>query len=143
MILKVSILNWMLLFFHFFTMWNIIIYTLIERSYIMIIKQRPEIKASIISPSLMHTYSLGMEYIRTWFFNRVNEDAFKSIHIVDRDALDAFRHYNAIKDLKKDVPSLAISITKKIDFLMVAWMHSYQELEEKHVSLTTLHIKYR
>lgn len=82
----------------------------------MIIKQRPEIKASIISPSLMHTYSLGMEYIRTWFFNRVNEDAFKSIHIVDRDALDAFRHYNAIKDLKKDVPSLAIESRLDMDF---------------------------
>ena len=78
--------------------------------------QRPETKASVVNPSLAHTYSLGMEYIRTWFFNRVNENAFKSIHIVDRNALDAFRHYNAIKDLKKDVPSLAIESRMDMDF---------------------------
>lgn len=79
-------------------------------------EQRPEMKASIITPSLVHTYSLGMEYIRTWFFNRVNENTFKSIHIVDRNALDTFRHYNAIKDLKKDVPSLAIESRLDMDF---------------------------
>lgn len=79
-------------------------------------EQRPEIKASVVNPSLAHTYSLGMEYIRTWFFNRVNENAFKSIHIVDRNALDTFRHYNAIKDLKKDVPSLAIESRMDMDF---------------------------
>lgn len=64
--------------------------------------------ATIANPSIIHAYSLGMEFIQLWFFNTIDRKYFKAIHLSDRDAFDAFRTYDPVESLKVNTPSLAI-----------------------------------
>lgn len=67
-----------------------------------------ELRSSICVPSTIHAYSLGMEYIKNWFFSKFSNDYFKTIHIEQKHILDDFRNRDSIKNLKKLKPSVAI-----------------------------------
>lgn len=74
-------------------------------------------KASIVTPSMIHAYSLGMEYVEAWIFSKLDKDIFKSVHISDRDAIDAFRNYDAITSLVTNKPSIAIESRMDMEYL--------------------------
>lgn len=68
-----------------------------------------ELHASIAIPSIAHSYSIGIEYMKNWFLKEItNKNFFKTVYIDGKHTLDDFRQFNATKSLKKDKPSVAI-----------------------------------
>lgn len=73
-----------------------------------------ELYCTMSIPSTIHSYSLGVEYIKQWFLNKFNKDYFKTIHIDGKHVLDDFRKFDSTNSLKTLKPS--ISITPQLQF---------------------------
>lgn len=67
-----------------------------------------ELYSTLSIPSVAHTYSLGVGYIKQWFLNKFSDNYFKTVHIDGKHVMDDFRKFDLIKSLKTLKPSLAI-----------------------------------
>lgn len=62
-------------------------------------------------PSLAHSYSIGIEYIRDWFlhkFNDNNTNYFKSVYIDGKHIAQDFKKFSINEKLKLEKPNVAI-----------------------------------
>lgn len=80
--------------------------------------QKPDkLYKSLITPSVVNSYSIGMQYMKDWFFSKFDKDFFKSTYIEQQHPLADFRKINTItKALKKRKPSVAIGSQITYDF---------------------------
>lgn len=74
-----------------------------------------ELYSSIAIPSVVNSYSIGIEYMRNWFFSKFNEGYFKTVNIDGSHVFDTFRNSKDIlTNLKKLKPS--VSIIPQLEF---------------------------
>ena len=66
------------------------------------------LNGAISVPSSMHSYSLGVEFMRDWFLDRMPEDFFKTVYINGKNVMDDFRKFNREKILTVQKPALSI-----------------------------------
>lgn len=80
--------------------------------------QKPDkLYESLVTPSVVNTYSIGMQYIKDWFFSKFDKDFFKATYVEQQHPLADFRQINTItKALKKTKPSVAIGSQISYDF---------------------------
>lgn len=65
---------------------------------------------NISIPSRVHVYSLGVEYMRDWFFRkgRYEDNFFKTVYVNGKHIFDDFRRFNRTQLTKIEKPALAI-----------------------------------
>lgn len=81
------------------------------------INTRPDrLYGSLVTPSVVNSYSIAMQYIKEWFFSKFNDGYFKSIYIDQKHPLDEFRKFSITKGLKKLKPSVSISPHLTFDY---------------------------
>lgn len=82
-----------------------------------IVENIKELYSSISIPSTVHSYSIGVEYMRQWFLNKFNKDYFKTVHIDGKHVFDDFRtNPDITSNLKKLKPSVAIIPQLEFEF---------------------------
>lgn len=74
----------------------------IERMY------SKDLYRSLCMASSSNSYSICIEYIKTWFLEKFKKDFFKTIYIDGKHVLDDARNLSEIRKLKRLKPSLAI-----------------------------------
>ena len=72
---------------------------------------------TITTPSVVNSYSIAMQYMKNWFFEKFDKDYFKAKYVEQRHPLEDFRKLSSInKGLKKLKPSVAIGSQMSFDF---------------------------
>ena len=74
------------------------------------------LNGAISVPSSMHSYSLGVEFMRDWFLDRMPEDFFKTVYINGKNVMDDFRKFNREKILTVQKPALSIVPTINTEY---------------------------
>ena len=69
---------------------------------------------SICVPSTTQSYSLCIEYVKSWFLSKFAQDTFKSIYVEGKNIYDDYRSLSKADLLKRKKPSL--TITPSIDW---------------------------
>lgn len=80
--------------------------------------QKPDkLYKSLVTSSVVNSYSIAMQYMKDWFFSKFDKDFFKATYIEQQHPLADFRQINTItKALKKRKPSVAIGSQITYDF---------------------------
>ena len=79
-------------------------------------RPQDQLYGSLMTPSVTNTYSIGLEYIKKWFFSKFRDGYFKTIYVNQKHPLDEFRNFKITKGLKKMKPSVAISPQLAFDY---------------------------
>ena len=78
---------------------------------------KPEmLNSSIGIPKMTHSFSVLTEFIRQWFFDKFEEDYFKTIHIEGKALMDDFRNYDLKSRAKRPCPAVTIIPQIEYDF---------------------------
>lgn len=67
-----------------------------------------ELYNSLCIPSCVNSYSIGVEFIRKWFLDKVPKNYFKTIYIDNSHVINEMKDFTITNNLKKAKPSLAI-----------------------------------
>lgn len=70
-----------------------------------------ELKTSICMPSYENSYSIGVQYFKTWFLSKFNKDYFKSFHVGGKHVLDDYRNFSINSAMKKETPKAAMVVS--------------------------------
>ena len=70
---------------------------------------------NIIPPSYVHGYSLGIDYMNTWFQNGFDKDFFKSVYIDGKHVLDDYKKFSKMV-VKGENPRARIEPRVEFDF---------------------------
>lgn len=77
---------------------------------------KPNLNTSLITPSTVNAYTVGVQYIREWFLSKFPSDFFKSINIEGRHTFYDFRKMTKEEMLKRIKPALSISPRLQIEY---------------------------
>lgn len=77
-------------------------------------KHAKDLNMSLCIPSLVHTYSLCIEYMKNWFLSRFHPDTFKTVNIDGKHSFQDLRTLSESVKLKRPMP--AVSIVPTIDW---------------------------
>lgn len=82
-----------------------------------LVEEIRQLYSSISIPSTVHSYSIGVEYMKKWFLDKFNDGYFKTIQIDGSHVFDSFRNSKDItSNLKKLKPSVAIIPRLEFEF---------------------------
>ena len=70
-----------------------------------------ELKTSICMPSYENSYSIGIQYLKTWFLSKFHENYFKSFHVGGKHVLDDYRNFKINANLVKENPKAAMMVS--------------------------------
>lgn len=70
--------------------------------------------SNLAIPSYVHGYSLGIEFMRSWFLEKFPRDYFKTVYINGKHVLDDFKYFNR-DAIKREKPMVAIVPTVEYD----------------------------
>ena len=71
---------------------------------------------SICVPSMVQSYNLCVEYMKSWFLSKFNPDTFKTVHVEGKYVFDDYRKFTRSELLKRPKPALTITPTLEWDF---------------------------
>ena len=71
--------------------------------------------ANIVTPSYAHGYSLGIEYMNSWFLKGFDKDYFKSVYIDGKHVIDDYKKFSRM-NVKGENPRARIAPTVDYDF---------------------------
>ena len=81
----------------------------------MVNEEKIDLNTSLVVPSTVNAYSIGVQYAREWFISKFPSDFFKSINIEGRNIFYDFRKMNKEKMLKRIKPALSITPLLQLD----------------------------
>lgn len=67
-----------------------------------------QLNMSMCIPSVAHSYSMCIEYMKEWFLTKFRPDFFRTVHVDGKHVLDDYRNMTRVQMLKREKPSLAI-----------------------------------
>lgn len=71
---------------------------------------------SICVPSAVQSYSLCIEFMKSWFLSKFGKDVFKTVYVDGKNIFDEYRKLSKLELVKKQKPALAIVPTITWDF---------------------------
>lgn len=77
---------------------------------------KPLLYADLYIPSYVHGYSVGLEFIYTYFLNRFPKDFFRTVSVNGSNIYDDFRKFQIGDLVKREKPSCFINTTIQFDF---------------------------
>lgn len=80
------------------------------------VKEKLNLRTSLVVPSTINAYSIGVQYMREWFLKKFPQDFFKSINIEGRHTFYDFRKLSREEMLKRLKPALSISPQLQFDY---------------------------
>lgn len=75
----------------------------------------PRLYKAIQLPSYVHSYSLCIEYMKSWFLKQFPPEYFKTVYVNGRHVLDEWKHFNNY-NIKREKPMLAVVPTVNYDW---------------------------
>lgn len=81
----------------------------------MVNEEKIDLNTSLVVPSTVNAYSIGVQYAREWFISKFPSDFFKSVNIEGRNIFYDFRKMDKDKMLKRIKPALSIVPQLQID----------------------------
>ena len=76
---------------------------------------KADLYTNIVTPSAIHAYSIGVEFMKKWFYKGIPEDYFKFTWVNATHMMNEYRVFN--KDhIKRDKPYLAIIPVPDLEF---------------------------
>lgn len=67
-----------------------------------------QLNMSLCIPSVAHSYSLCIEYMKNWFITKFRPDFFKSVYVDGTHILDDYKSMSKLQMLRREKPSLTI-----------------------------------
>ena len=78
-------------------------------------KYTPHLYKALQLPSYVHSYSLCIEYMKSWFLKQFPPEYFKTVYVNGRHVLDEWKHFNNY-NIKREKPMLAVVPTVNYDW---------------------------
>ncbi len=78
-------------------------------------EDKMDLNTSLVVPSTVNAYSIGVQYAREWFISKFPSDFFKSINIEGRNIFYDFRKMSKEQMLKRLKPALSITPQLQLD----------------------------
>ena len=79
-------------------------------------KTDAKMESSLIIPSAVQAYSLGVEYVRDWIVGKFDPGYFKTVFINGRHIMQDYMKYSTISMVKRDKPAVAITPNPDLDY---------------------------